>query len=151
MNTITRRTMQLTARIIDTVTAAYIDAVFFTDTGDADQPDSDTPLAASSRDAARIDCWGFLINCDRAGLLDRIASTTMTWDAIGHDFWLTRNHHGAGFWDRGLGDLGKQLTDLAHAAGECNTFEADGELVLDAHWFSPSNCAAANISLPVEG
>jgi hypothetical protein len=21
-------------------------------------------------------------------------------DYAGHDFWLTRNHHGAGFWDR---------------------------------------------------
>ena len=19
---------------------------------------------------------------------------------VGHDFWLTRNHHGSGFWDR---------------------------------------------------
>lgn len=28
----------------------------------------------------------------------------------GHDFWLTRNGHGVGFWDRGLDDTGKQLT-----------------------------------------
>jgi hypothetical protein len=28
----------------------------------------------------------------------------------GHDFWLTRNHHGAGFWDRGLGEVGDRLT-----------------------------------------
>jgi hypothetical protein len=28
----------------------------------------------------------------------------------GHDFWLTRNGHGAGFWDRGLGELGDRLT-----------------------------------------
>lgn len=33
----------------------------------------------------------------------------------GHDFWLTRNHHGAGFWDRGMPDaLGKALTEAAH-------------------------------------
>jgi hypothetical protein len=25
---------------------------------------------------------------------------------VGHDFWLTRNRHGAGFWDRGYGKLG---------------------------------------------
>lgn len=31
-------------------------------------------------------------------------------EQIGHDFMLTRNHHGAGFWDRGLGDLGDYLT-----------------------------------------
>lgn len=31
-------------------------------------------------------------------------------EQIGHDFWLTRNGHGAGFWDRGLGDVGNRLT-----------------------------------------
>jgi hypothetical protein len=36
----------------------------------------------------------------------------------GHDFWLTRNHHGAGFWDRGLGNIGDQLTESAHKYGE---------------------------------
>jgi hypothetical protein len=37
---------------------------------------------------------------------------------IGHDFYLTRNHHGAGFWDRGLGQRGELLTKLAHTFGE---------------------------------
>lgn len=37
----------------------------------------------------------------------------------GHDFWLTRNRHGAGFWDRGYDkSIGKPLTDAAHAYGE---------------------------------
>ena len=36
----------------------------------------------------------------------------------GHDFWLTRNRHGAGFWDRGLGERGQRLTDAAHVYGE---------------------------------
>jgi hypothetical protein len=36
----------------------------------------------------------------------------------GHDFWLTRNRHGAGFWDRGLGETGDKLTEAAHAFGE---------------------------------
>ncbi len=31
-------------------------------------------------------------------------------EQCGHDFWLTRNGHGAGFWDRGLGDVGERLT-----------------------------------------
>lgn len=31
------------------------------------------------------------------------------YDYAGHDLWLTRNGHGAGFWDRGLGELGKRL------------------------------------------
>ncbi len=48
---------------------------------------------------------------------------------VGHDLWLTRNHHGAGFWDRGYGDLGKRLTELAHGFGEAYVYESDnGEL-----------------------
>jgi hypothetical protein len=31
-------------------------------------------------------------------------------EMIGHNFWLTRNGHGAGFWCRGLGDIGNSLT-----------------------------------------
>lgn len=37
---------------------------------------------------------------------------------VGHDLWLTQNRHGAGFWDRGLGKLGEQLTEIAHWFGE---------------------------------
>lgn len=47
----------------------------------------------------------------------------------GHDFWLTRNRHGAGFWDRGLGDLGRTLTDAAHAYGECDLYIGDDGMI----------------------
>lgn len=33
--------------------------------------------------------------------------------SAGRDFWLTRNRHGSGFWDRGLGDIGARLTSAA--------------------------------------
>lgn len=36
----------------------------------------------------------------------------------GHDFWLTRHHHGTGFWNRGAGVSGDTLTRAAHAFGE---------------------------------
>jgi hypothetical protein len=38
----------------------------------------------------------------------------------GHDFWLTRNGHGAGFWDRGLGKVGDRLSEAAKVYGESN-------------------------------
>lgn len=41
---------------------------------------------------------------------------------LGHDFWLTRNHHGAGFWDRGMGAHGEALTKLAHFFGEADLY-----------------------------
>lgn len=43
----------------------------------------------------------------------------------GHDFWLTRNHHGAGFWDRGLGEVGEKLSAAAHVYGDCNLYVGD--------------------------
>lgn len=46
-------------------------------------------------------------------------------DAHSVDFWLTRNRHGAGFWDRGYGAIGKRLTDAAHAYGELRPYAGD--------------------------
>lgn len=44
---------------------------------------------------------------------------------IGHDFCLTRNGHGAGFWDRGLGEAGLRLTDWAKTFGESDLYAGD--------------------------
>ncbi len=46
-------------------------------------------------------------------------------EQAGHDFWLTRCGHGAGFWDRGLGEIGDRLTDAAHAAGNVDLYLGD--------------------------
>jgi hypothetical protein len=35
-------------------------------------------------------------------------------DSAGHDFWLTSAGHGAGFWDRGLGDVGQRLSKASN-------------------------------------
>lgn len=43
----------------------------------------------------------------------------------GNDFWLTRNRHGAGFWDRGLGETGKRLTKAADVHGERDAYRGD--------------------------
>lgn len=53
----------------------------------------------------------------------------------GHDFFLTRNHHGAGFWDGdwdgGDGEGGKTLTDAAHVYGNSEPYVGDdGKLYL---------------------
>lgn len=55
------------------------------------------------------------------------------YDQAGHDFWLTRNGHGAGFWDRGNlyldeetgEDNGRKLTDAAHAYDGCDLYIGD--------------------------
>lgn len=46
-------------------------------------------------------------------------------ELAGHDFWLTRNGHGTGFWDRGLGKLGDELTAQAKAFGSVDLYIGD--------------------------
>lgn len=43
-------------------------------------------------------------------------------ESFGHDLALTRNGHGAGFWDRGLGEAGILLTHWAKSLGTLNIF-----------------------------
>lgn len=50
-------------------------------------------------------------------LLNSVVRGSYSWDDAGHDFALTRNGHGAGFWDRGFGDVGELLSDLSQAEG----------------------------------
>lgn len=50
----------------------------------------------------------------------------------GHDFWLTSNRHGAGFWD---GDwekeIGQELTEESHKYSERNFYVNDGVVYCD--------------------
>lgn len=44
----------------------------------------------------------------------------------GHDFWLTRNHHGSGFWDDGWSkEVGKKLTEACESYKECDLYVGD--------------------------
>ena len=45
-------------------------------------------------------------------------------ELAGHDFWLTRNGHGTGFWDRGI-EHGKELTKLCKAYKEIDLYVGD--------------------------
>lgn len=76
------------------------------------------------------ECWAFLR--DNEELLARYAEELPErgeWtqdERAGHDFWLTRNGHGAGFWDRGLPrDVGYALTWEAKAWGGCDLYVGD--------------------------
>jgi hypothetical protein len=54
--------------------------------------------------------------------------SNLTPEMIGHDFWLTRNHHGAGFWDRGYDkDIADKLTDISQTFKEINLEVGDGD------------------------
>jgi hypothetical protein len=51
----------------------------------------------------------------------------VTASQCGHDIILTANGHGAGFWDRGLGDAGNKLTEATRGYSFDAEFELFGE------------------------
>lgn len=57
---------------------------------------------------------------------DILVQSGQSEEQIGHDFWLTRNRHGAGFWDRGLGEIGNQLTEASRVYGSCGMYVGSG-------------------------
>lgn len=66
------------------------------------------------------DCAGFEL-ANKADL-DKAGSPEQN----GHDFWLTRNHHGVGFWDRGYPEpLGDKLTKAAQKYCEVSLYVGD--------------------------
>jgi hypothetical protein len=83
-------------------------------------------IAPESRAKMEADCKAFL-----ASNIDDIPADKMA--SAGHDFWLTRNGHGAGFWAREEGfypeDAGQRLTDAAHAFGESNLYVDDNSKI----------------------
>jgi len=56
------------------------------------------------------------------------------WDHVAHDWMLTRQRTGVGFWEPGryAPDMGKKLTDLAHTYSELYVFvDENGNLEAD--------------------
>lgn len=63
------------------------------------------------------DCRSFIAQYEEYAFYFQNADT-LTIGQLAHDFSLTRNGHGAGFWDRGLGELGEWLTVMSRDFGE---------------------------------
>ncbi len=114
----------------------YLEAMFFTECH-SDNPELEdatiNDLSPEAWERSLKDCAAFqAANADDIELFAYDHSDTQA----GHDFWLTRNRHGAGFWDRKISGNGPQawcdrLTDAAHAAGEVDLYKGDdGKLYL---------------------
>jgi hypothetical protein len=80
---------------------------------------------------AEQDVNDFFHALDRHSLLDA-AESYADREHIAHDFWLTRNGHGAGFWDGDYEDyvgepnsVGDRITDIAKGFGECHIIVCD--------------------------
>nr|WP_316651555.1 hypothetical protein [uncultured Gellertiella sp.] len=97
--------------LLDTFTAHCIGTALWSSIGDEDEPlDSQfdrSDIAPELRAAIEAECKAFYlanhnaIHCDDAPLANDFEGPIAEREAAmaGHDFWLTRCGHGAGFWD----------------------------------------------------
>jgi len=83
----------------------------------------------------RSDCQDFIAKVEAANILtggmdadasEARANEEAFNDRGGHDFWLTRNGHGAGFWDGHYDkETGDKLSEIARGFGEYNLYIGD--------------------------
>lgn len=119
---------------LETFKRAYIEAMLWSSTNDDDEPlDANYAMDDLSPEAAdRIaeDCGQFYRENLELISADNVVTQYGADAQAGHDFWLTRNGHGAGFWD---GDwepeAGKALTKASKAFGECDPYIGDDGLI----------------------
>ena len=101
-------------QMIDTITLHYFECALWSSSDDdgewLDYGHDISDISPEARTQARDDVSNFVGLLQREGINWQDA---MAPEQFGHDFWLTRNGHGAGIWDRGLGDLGDTLTKWA--------------------------------------
>jgi len=111
---------------LDAFFSAYLECALWSsvDTDEAgngeplDDNYSSDDISKETQDRMLADCEDF-VHANAADL------QTIAPEQAGHDFWLTRNRHGAGFWDRGLGDLGDRLTKASKVYGSFDLYVGD--------------------------
>lgn len=111
---------------LDTFTHAYVECALWSSTDNDGTPlDSNYTIEHIAPDTLTqmiSDCTAF-----QDAHANRIAPNLLR---AGHDFWLTRNHHGAGFWDGyWTEDDEKVLTDATYAFGEFDLYVGDDGLI----------------------
>jgi hypothetical protein len=111
---------------IDAMTDAYADTALWSSLGEDGESLSGlygtADLDSATAEEIRGDCAAFAVS-------NIIDLQDVDPARAGEDFWLTRNHHGAGFSDRGLGDKGERLTTSAHPFGSVELYVGDNGVV----------------------
>lgn len=109
---------------LDDFAKGYVEAMFFTN-GDTGEDDefllNHLGVEALTHDAVKAikrDCDTFLASLPKDGH-GRTAVDLACDYCAGNDFWYTRQGHGVGFWDRGLGPIGDELEAASKAFSEC--------------------------------
>jgi len=122
---------------VDSFTEAYIEAAIWSSMDESDESGGrpidenygPEDLSSEALSAMSDDCRRF--QADNEADLDEYESVVATgpeWtpsEQAGHDFWLTRNGHGAGFWSRDVGEVGDRLSKAAEQFGEQYLYVGD--------------------------
>lgn len=115
-------------------TRAYIECMLWSSTDDS-TPQGGDPLDANySADDISPDAMEKIVDeCNRFQSENRRYLRYRNDSHGGHDFWLTRNRHGCGFWETPEWPelSGRKLTKAAHAFGEQNPYVHEGKIYLD--------------------
>lgn len=102
----------------------YLEAALWTEEYEVG-PASVNDISDESKEYAKRDVIDFISKSK--GLYEAMEPSQ-----VGHDLWLTRNGHGAGFWDRGLGEVGEKLSEIAREMGEKHLYRGDdGKIHID--------------------
>lgn len=108
----------------------YLEAMLWSSSGtDADGEDLESlegfEIALETLKNCENTCVTFL--AENQNLIAQVMTLRDDYDLsdVGHDFWLTRNGHGAGFWDRGDDPVWEELSDAAKQYGEAWPYVGD--------------------------
>ena len=125
----------LSTPVPETFFNAYVDCVLWSltygENGENNLDDGEHELSESAKEQMLLDCADFLTYCTAENINpfpDYESELYTDYELSAYDFWLTRNGHGAGYWDRGLKN-GKELTAAAKTFGSCDLYVGDdGEI-----------------------
>lgn len=117
---------------IDQVYLGYAEAALWSTLDERDNEFEHLDATCTISDICRVTADSMWEDCEKfvAQNYDDLVASKLDDHDIGHTFWLNRNGHGDGFWDRNLpGDLGKKLDHACESWGEVNLFvNANGEV-----------------------
>ena len=111
---------------MDAFTRAYLEAALWSSLDNTDDQGGEPldanygfgDIASETLASIKSDCESFL--------RDHAADIGNNIEQAGHDFWLTRNHHGCGFWDGDWPEeTDQRLTEASHAYGIVDLYVGD--------------------------
>ena len=138
---------------VDAAAVAYVEAQLWAQL--YGEGDNQEPLQDHGFDLESVDPHYFAhVRADIAGLFEHYADDIETYletvvslgdrrqhmsaGQFGHDYYLTREGHGVGFWDRGLGELGDRLATMADDAGGAASLSPGSEFIAETGDYAPN-------------